>query len=279
MFYPGIPAQLNRELDELLRHAKPRRVEGKLVALIAPHAGYMYSGSTAAMGYKLLSSLNFDTVVVVGPSHREYFRGISVYNGDAFRTPLGDVPIDTVLRDELVAQSEAIVASQVGHRAEHSVEVQLPFLQKVLRKFTFLPIVMGDQRREYCDILADALAATLKNRNALLIASSDLSHYHPHDIAVRLDARVIHEVEAYNPDGLMEKLERDEVEACGGGPMVAVMKAAKALGSNRSYILHHCTSGDITGEKEAVVGYFSVALANLSAANNADRSSGRAGVN
>ncbi|HXG37877.1 MAG TPA: AmmeMemoRadiSam system protein B [Bacteroidota bacterium] len=263
MFYPAIPTQLHRELDELFRSAKPRKVEGTLLALIAPHAGYMYSGSTAAVGYKLLSSLNFDTVVVVGPSHREYFRGISVFSGDAYRTPLGDVPIDMKLREELVAQSEAIVMSHVGHRAEHSVEVQLPFLQKVLRNFTFLPIVMGDQRREYCDILADALAATLKNRNALLIASSDLSHYHPHDVALQLDKRVIQEVEAYNPDGLMEKLERDEVEACGGGPMVAVMKAAKMLGSNRSYILHHCTSGDITGEKDAVVGYLSVALAKV----------------
>jgi AmmeMemoRadiSam system protein B len=263
MFYPGIPAQLNRELEELLRDARPRTIEGTLVALIAPHAGYMYSGSTAALGYKLLLSRSFDVVVIVGPSHREYFRGISVYSGDAYRTPLGDVPIDTKLREELAAQSEAIVQSTIGHRAEHSVEVQLPFLQKVFGQLSFLPIVMGDQRREYCDILAEALATTLKNRNALLIASSDLSHYHPHDVAVQLDKRVLQEVEAFNPDGLMEKLERDEVEACGGGPMVAVMKAAKALGANRSFILHHCTSGDVTGEKDAVVGYLSATLAKV----------------
>jgi AmmeMemoRadiSam system protein B len=260
MFYPSQPAQLNRDVDQLLHEAKPPTEKGQLMALISPHAGYMYSGSTAAMGYKLLSSWKFDTVVIVGPSHREYFRGVSIYGGDAYRTPLGDVFIDTALREQLQAQSEAIAISSVGHRTEHAIEVQLPFLQKTLREFLFLPIVMGDQRREYCDILANALAATVRSKHILLVASSDLSHYHPHDIAVRLDRRVIDEVEALNPDGLMQRLENDEVEACGGGPMVVVIKTAQALGANRSLVLRYCTSGDVTGDKDAVVGYLSAVL-------------------
>jgi AmmeMemoRadiSam system protein B len=279
MFYAADPAQLHRDLDELFQTAKPPALNGTLVALISPHAGYVYSGSTAAIGYKLLSSRQFDTVVVVGPSHREYFRGVSVYGGDAYRTPLGDVPIDAELRNELVAQSDAITISSVGHRAEHSVEVQVPFLQKVMRDFLFLPIVMGDQRRALCDTLAQALASALRGRNALLIASSDLSHYHPHDLAVQLDQRVIREIEAQNPDNLMKKLETNEVEACGGGPIVAVMKAAKALGADRAHILHHCTSGDITGEKDAVVGYLSAALTCQVASGTPVRLRERAEVN
>ncbi|HEY4612819.1 MAG TPA: AmmeMemoRadiSam system protein B, partial [Bacteroidota bacterium] len=202
----------------------------------------------------------FDSVVIVGPSHREYFHGITVFPGDAYRTPLGDVAIDIALREELLKHSKEITLSQLGHRSEHAIEVQLPFLQKVLRKFSFLPIVIGDQRRANCEALADALAKSIGTRNVLLVASSDLSHYHTHDEAVRLDRRVMKEVESFNPDGLMDRLERQEVEACGGGPMVSVMKAAQYLGANRSSVLQYCTSGDITGERDAVVGYLSVAL-------------------
>jgi len=260
MFYPGLPASLNRDVEELLHSAAPRRPEGVLVALISPHAGYIYSGSTAAMGYKLLSSLTFDSVVIVGPSHRELFDALSVFPGDAYRTPLGDVQIDAGLREELVQQSDEIVLSQRGHKSEHAIEVQLPFLQKVLRKFKFLPIVMGNQQRKYCEILSEALAKAVEKKNVLLIASSDLSHYHPHDYAVQLDRRVVEDVEAFDADGLLRRLERQEVEACGGGPMVAVMKTAQKLGANRSHVLQYCTSGDITGEKQAVVGYLSVAF-------------------
>ncbi len=260
MFYPGLSAVLRRDVEQLLREARPQKPEGTLMALISPHAGYVYSGSTAAMGYRLLTSVRFDSVVIVGPSHREYFDGISVFSGDAYRTPLGDVPVDRELREELLKQSDDIVMSSLGHRSEHAIEVQLPFLQTVARGFMFLPIVMGNQRRQYCENFADALARAVGKRNVLLIASSDLSHYHPHDVAVRLDRQVIESVEGFNADGLMDQLERNEVEACGGGPIVAVMKTAQKLGADRSHILQYRTSGDITGEKDAVVGYLSAVL-------------------
>jgi len=259
-FYPGLPAVLSRDIELMLRDAKPHMPKGNVRALICPHAGYVYSGSTAAMGYKLISSMQFDTVIVVAPSHKEYFHGISVFPGDAYRTPLGDVPVDSSLREELLKHSKDVVLSFEGHKTEHAIEVQLPFLQKVQKHIKFLPLVMGDQRRAHCDALSRALVSTIGSRNVLLIASSDLSHYHPQNEAVQLDRKVVEDVESFHPDHLMDRLERHEVEACGGGPMVVVMKTAQALGANRSHILQYCTSGDISGEKDSVVGYLTAVL-------------------
>ena len=260
LFYPGLQGTLSQQVDELLLRAKTVPVRGVLKALIAPHAGYQYSGYTAAIAYKSLKNLAFDSVVVVGPSHREYFDGISVFSGDAFKTPLGEIPVDNDLRNIIVEQNNGIMLAEAGHREEHSVEVQLPFLQRVLGRFSFVPIVMGDQRREYCDVLATALARSTEGRNVLLVASSDLSHYHTYRDAVRLDKNVIELVEQYDPDTLLERLDQEEVEACGGGPIAAVMKAAKILGATAAKSLFYCNSGDVTGEKETVVGYLSAAL-------------------
>ena len=260
LFYPDLRAVLTRNVDELLLRAASRPQRGKLRGVIAPHAGYVYSGYTAAVGYKLLKDKSYDSVIIVGPSHREYFNGVSIYNGDAFRTPLGDVDVDHALRERLVQEWAKIMVTETGHSAEHSVEVQLPFLQRLLGSFSFVPIVMGDQRSELCDRLADAIGKACADKNVLLVASSDLSHYHPYKEAVELDRGVLKEIELYDADGLMKKLESDEVEACGGGPIVTIMKAARQLGANSSHILHYCNSGDVSGEKDAVVGYVSAAL-------------------
>lgn len=260
LFYPDFQGSLSKEVDELLLRAKSITVRGRLMGLIVPHAGYRYSGYTAAVGYKALKGLAFDSVVIVGPSHREYFDGVSVYPGDSFRTPLGQVPVDAALRETIVNQGGAVRFDEAGHRDEHSVEVQLPFLQRVLGKFSFVPIVMGDQRREYCDALAEAMARASRERNVLMIASSDLSHYHPYREAVQLDKMVLETIEQYDADTLLGKLETQEVEACGGGPIAAVMKAARILGARHARSLYYCNSGDVTGEKDTVVGYCSVAL-------------------
>ncbi|MBI3004529.1 MAG: AmmeMemoRadiSam system protein B [Ignavibacteriales bacterium] len=260
MFYPDSPPVLKSDLDQMMKDATSRGMRGSLMGIISPHAGYMYSGSTAARAYSLLEGKTYDAVIVVGPSHREYFFGISLCDGEAFRTPLGEVPIHADIRSELVNANANIVISEIGHRTEHSVEVQLPFLQRVLGKFSFVPVVMGDQKRELCEALAERLAGVARERKILLVASSDLSHYHPYETAVHLDQRIIRRVEEFDGEGLMELLEHEEAEACGGGPMVAVMMAAKKLGANRSEVLFYCNSGDITGEKDRVVGYFSAAL-------------------
>jgi len=260
MFYPDDPHALDRQIEELLESVRAKPLNGSLIALVSPHAGYIYSGKTAAHAFVLLRGLSFDTVVIVAPSHREYFDGISVYEGNAYRTPLGDVPLDEDLRSSVAAGDEIIAVSDVGHRSEHAVEVQIPFLQKVLNNFRILPIVMGDQRREYCMHLGVKLADATRGKKVLLLASTDLSHYHPYRAAMDLDKIVIDEVRDLNFEMLMNDLEDERAEACGGGPTVAVLQAATTLGANRGHILHACNSGDVTGDTSGVVGYVSAAI-------------------
>jgi AmmeMemoRadiSam system protein B len=259
-FYPDDPAVLNKELDALLGPAELNPTKGNVVGMILPHAGYAYSGYTASLGYKLLAKKPVDTVVIVSPSHREYFDGISVYNGTAYRTPLGDLKIDEEVRTDLLKEDAVIVSSDAGHRGEHAIEVQLPFIQKVMGGVKIVPIVMGEQRREYCFHLGERLAAVLRDRSVLLIASSDLSHYHPYEEAESMDAIIIGDVAQFDYEKMMNDLESERAEACGGGPMVAVLDAARRLGASRAEILYHCNSGDITGDRHSVVGYLSAAL-------------------
>lgn len=260
MFYPADPPTLSKDVDSLLDTITLRKIEGIIVALIAPHAGYQYSGFTAANGYKVLKKYTFESVVIVSPSHREYFEGISIYNGFAYRTPLGDLEIDASLRENLVKGDAVITESTFGHNLEHAVEVHLPFLQRAIGNIKIVPIVMGDQRREFCFHLGERLAEVLKAKNVLLIASTDLSHYYPYDQAEMLDKVVINDVANFDYEQLMEDLETDRAEACGGGPTVAVLLAAKKLGGNRVTILHHCNSGDVTGDHSGVVGYLSAVV-------------------
>ena len=259
-FYDGDPGRLSHQVDLLLTQAEDKDLKGAIRALVSPHAGYMYSGLAAAVGYKALRGSTYEAVLMVGPSHRESFDGVSIYPGDAYRSPLGDVPIHTEIRAALAAQSPVFVLSNVGHRSEHCLEVQLPFLQKVLGEFSFVPMIVGNQSKEICLSLGTAIAEVARGKNILLVASSDLSHYHPYNTAVSLDRRVIDQVESFDELALMEQIETDRVEACGGGPVVSVMHAAKLLGANRSQVLFYCNSGDITGDKSAVVGYLSAAF-------------------
>jgi hypothetical protein len=260
MFYERSPAALRKNIDEMLNRVQLPKIEGTVRAVVSPHAGYVYSGFTAAHAFKLLEGRKYDCVIAVGPSHREYFDGISIYSGDAYETPLGKVPINHEVRSELLRGEKNIVASVAGHRAEHSLEVQLPFLQRVLEEFSVVPIIMGDQRRQLCEQLSVALARVMANKNVLLVASSDLSHFHAYDEAVLLDKRVIQEVEHFNSDVFIDELEKKSFEACGGGPIAVAMKTAQQLGANRVEVLHYCNSGDITGDKSGVVGYLAAAF-------------------
>jgi len=260
MFYPGDRLTLDREVDALFKRVKVKKIKGEVCGLISPHAGYIYSGYTAANGYRLLEGMSVQTVVIIAPSHREYFRGISVFSGSAYSTPLGVLEVDDELRSELVRDGGVIQASLSGHREEHAIEVQLPFLQKVLSNFKILPIVMGDQRREFCIALGKRLGKILKGKSALLVASSDLSHYYPYDIACKLDQVVINDLEEFGEERLLEDLDTQRAEACGGGPIVAMLIAAKELGADKVEVLHYCNSGDVTGDKAGVVGYLSAAV-------------------
>ncbi|MDE3056912.1 MAG: AmmeMemoRadiSam system protein B [Bacteroidota bacterium] len=263
MFYPEEADQLRNEVSGLVASELPAQLNGLLCAIVVPHAGYMYSGYTAARAFALLREVKIETIVLVGPSHREYFDGISVFPGAAYQTPLGTVFVDEEMREAMLTSAAAgsLVASSIqGHRNEHSLEVQLPFLQHVAREIKILPIIMGDQRRSYCMRLAEILSAVVREKSVLLLASSDLSHYHSYETARTLDANVISSLQRLDEERLMHDLEAEQAEACGGGPMVAVMSAAKMMGADSCSILHSCNSGDVSGDRDTVVGYVSAAL-------------------
>jgi len=267
-FYPQDPVKLTKEIADFYNKAEKEEIPGKIVALISPHAGYIYSGQVAAYGYKTLEGLKYHTVVVISPTHAVYFKGASIYNGKAYQTPLGTIMVDKELALELSKIDKRIYLSDVGHstsgqRAEHALEVQLPFLQIVLGNFKLIPIVLGpDDDYGMYEVLGKALAKVLKGKDALIVASSDLSHYHPYAEAERLDSTVIRDVNAFNPRTLFDDLTSNQCEACGGGPIISAMIAAKELGANKAKVVKYANSGDVTGDKSGVVGYLSAVIYN-----------------
>lgn len=260
-WYPGTAPAIVAEVEGYLRAVACPPVPGRLVALISPHAGLRYSGPVAAHGYSLLRGRSRLTAVLVGPSHRHAFEGIALHARGAFETPLGHAPVDEDLAAALLAADGRIVDAPQAHRDEHSLEMQLPFLQHLVPDLRIVPVLMGEQSRQEAGALSAALAHALAGRDALLVASSDLSHYHPAPVAHRLDAFVAEDVRRFDAVSLMARLERSHEHACGGGPMVAVMDAARALGADTATVLRYADSGD-AGErdKSRVVGYLSAAL-------------------
>lgn len=265
-FYTSDPEVLRREIEKYIDETDPPTLEGDIFALISPHAGYMYSGHVAAWGYSLLDEGQFETVVVISPCHVEYFRFASIYDGDAYETPLGLVKIDRKLSSEIASRSDLVRIGPDGHgtgsrgRGEHSLEVQIPFLQVALGDFMIVPIVMGDQSADIVDGLGEALAEALAGRNVLIVASTDLSHFHDDGSARKLDGEFIKRLEAFDPNGLKQSIASGKTEACGGGPSVAAMIASAALGGTGCTVLQYANSGDISGDRGSVVGYVSAVI-------------------
>ncbi len=255
-WYPGDPETLSRDVKRYLENAKKEKVEGQIVALVSPHAGFMYSGQVAAYAYKLVEGMDFDSVVVVGPSHRFPFKGASLWDHGGFRTPLGVVPVDAELSRKLMEKRKEIRFIPEAHRQENSLELQIPFLQTVLKSFKLVPIAMEpDWSWETCQYLASAIAEAVRGKKVLLVASTDLSHYYTYKIAVELDRIVLNHIERFDIEGLNRDLKNDRAEACGGGPVVTIMLAARALGANKGRVLKYLNSGDVTGDRSKVVGY------------------------
>ncbi|HOG12982.1 MAG: AmmeMemoRadiSam system protein B [Smithellaceae bacterium] len=256
-WYPGDPAVLRREIEEYFRKVPVREISGEVAGLIAPHAGYRYSGQVAAYAYNLVRGKKYDGVVLIGPSHRVAFPGVSVWGSGAFETPLGLVPVHEALVREISRFDKNIIDFPAAHAQEHSLEIQLPFLQAALGDFSFVPLVMGDQSAAVCRRLAEAVVRAGENRRLLLVASSDLSHFHEDEQARALDGVATRRLRDNDAEGLLEKLAHDQTEACGGGPMAAVMMAAKRLGASHSLLLKYAHSGNVTGDNTSVVGYAS----------------------
>lgn len=262
-WYPGTAPALAAAVDRYLA-GTARDVAGDLVAIVAPHAGLKYSGPVAAHAYRLLRNRPIDLVVLVGPSHFVGFDGVSVYATGAFDTPFGAAAIDEECAAALIQASPIVREHPTAHAREHSLEMQLPFVKHLAPLARIVPLVMGFQTAETSRALGDALAAVLHARpGVLLVASTDLSHYHDAPTAARLDSVVIDCVARFDADALQRALDGRPEHACGGGPTVAVMRAAKALGARDATVLHYADSGDVSGDKSAVVGYLAAAFGNF----------------
>ena len=295
-WYPGTAERLARDVDAYLSAA---RVDGMPtpMALVAPHAGLRYSGPVAAFAYRTVAPSHpapshpapshpapshpgtaapspprtlapspYSSIVLVGPSHFVGFDGVSVWPRGAWETPFGPVAIDEPLASAIAAATPVVVEHPAAHAREHSLELQMPFIAHLCPGVPIVPLVMGHQRRTTAFALGDALARVISDRaqtgagRVLLIASSDLSHFHDASVAAAMDAVVMERVAQLDPDGLMAQLEEEPHHACGGGPIVAVLRAARQLGAAQARVLKYADSGDISGDKSSVVGYMAAAI-------------------
>jgi hypothetical protein len=265
-WYPGQPDVLRRTLEGYLADAEKVELEGELKVLISPHAGYAYSGPTAAYAYKQLEDgPAFDTVAVLSPVHQAYLGRFAVTKANYYETPLGLVEVDAELVEAL---GKEVTLNHVGFDGEHSLEIQLPFLQHILGTFTLLPVMLGESLTSgrglaACRELSAALAKLLRDREALIVASSDLSHLYNYNDVVRHDRVMIELVERFDVEGLARALMEGRCHACGGAPVVAALLTAQALGANRAKVLHYTNSGDVTGDRRPgsyTVGYMAAAI-------------------
>jgi AmmeMemoRadiSam system protein B len=259
MFYPGKQKTLERVVGEFYSHVSLPHHLNNVKGLVVPHAGYVYSGQTAAFGFKSLDASKIKTVVVLSPSHHEYFPGICVYDGDGYETPIGIVPVNTEKAERLAKEGKLIFMGKSGHQEEHAIEVTLPFLQMLLPQFDFVPVVMGDQGGKYIDALAEALPEILDD-TTVIVTSSDLSHYYNKQIAKMLDDKVANALTGYDFKTLQADLQTGACQACGGGPMVSMMKALDKFEKRKMSVLHRSDSGDASGNNRQVVGYLSAAV-------------------
>lgn len=266
-FYPRDSGELATMVDEYLADAGPQELPGKLIGLMAPHAGYVYSGPVAGFSYGALKGKQYDTVVVIGPSHSVRLPGAALTESDYWETPLGQVQIDRELGARLAELEPRFVEDDRVQRREHSIEVQVPFLQRTLRDFKLLPIQVWDFSLENCGAISHALVAALEGKNALLVASTDMTHYPAYDEACRIDKKTLELIR----DWRIRDLPKWELEAtasgvpelhcalCGLGPVMIVMDASRRLGANVAQVLKYANSGDVpVGDKRRCVGYGAV---------------------
>jgi hypothetical protein len=258
MWYPATASELRKLVEDYLADASSHETKGRLTAVISPHAGFVYSGRVAAHAFKALQGQKFDSVIVIGPSHYMAFDGVATYDCAGFRTPLGVIALDSELIAALMKRDPRITNLPDAFAREHSVEAELPFLQVVLPGFKLVPLIMGNPDMATGRWLAEAIAECAKGKSVLIVASSDLSHYHSYDVAVEMDQLLLQKVRSMDTEGLWQCLQSRKCEACGQGPIMAAMLAAGKLGADRCDILKYANSGDVTGEKmspRGVVGY------------------------
>jgi len=260
-FYPSNKKSLSSQINSFFANVnKDNQISDKeILALMVPHAGYIYSGQVAAHAFKTIQGREFDVVIILAPSHFYPFSGLSVYREGLFQTPLGDIEIDGQLAQDLISASEKFSYIPQAFEREHSLEVELPFLQKTLKRLKIVPIVVG--RLDYSDAqsIAKAIIQASKHKKVLLVASTDLSHYHSYQEAVGMDSKVISYIKNLDARGLWQSDAKKECEMCGLNPVLILLNYAKEL-ELKPKVLNYANSGDVTGDKSRVVGYVSVAF-------------------
>ena len=258
-WYPGNPQKLRASVEGYLAAATVPELPGEVVGLVVPHAGHIYSGPVAAHAFNAIKSKQFDIVVIVSPSHQYYREAILTSAHQAYATPLGTIPIDkplVVAISQHISQALGFGMEPIANDEEHSLEIELPFLQVVLKQpFSLVPVMLRDQSPSTAHALADAIAGNIKGKNVLLIASSDLSHFHSETQANRLDQVILDQVADFNPDGLYAVHAAGAGEACGLGAIATILWASCSLGADHVQVLNHNTSAAITGDTHSVVGY------------------------
>jgi AmmeMemoRadiSam system protein B len=263
-WYPGDGERLTKSVNRQLQECDVIPIPGELVGVVAPHAGHRYSGQVAAYAFQCLKGMAPEVVAVVSPLHYPLPSQVVTTAHDAYGTPLGAVDVDHALLDELeaeLAKHEGPNVARIRNDSEHSLEIELPFLQGVLpHSFRLLPLMLRDQSRSIVEAVGHALGTVLADQSAVLVASSDLSHFHPQETALILDAEILSRIEAFDPAGVLSAEEEGTGFACGRGAVAAVLWAAGDLGADQVKILKHATSGDVTGDYHSVVGYGAAAI-------------------
>ena len=248
-FYPDNPQELSRMIDSFLDAANPQEPKGEIFALISPHAGYGFSGQIAAYGYKLIKDKPYKTIIIIGPSHNYGFSGVSIYPEGIFRTPLGDLEVDKEFTQQLLNKDEEIFFQPRAFEKEHSVEVQLPFLQKVLSKPKIVPVVMGDCTLSTCQKLAELLKAAIGNRrDILVVASTDMYHGYDYEESEAVDNLTLSYLKNMDAERLYYGLREGKLQLCGGFGVVSAIILARELGHNKLNVLKHTNSAIVTAK-------------------------------
>ena len=258
-WYEGDPDLLARLVDEYMDEAQLPELEDEVMAIIAPHAGHTYSGAVAGYAFATLRGRNPDVVAVIAPMHHPYSEPLITTAHHAYTTPLGDVMIDQAVLREL----DAVLKSELGfglspvkRDPEHSLEIELPFLQRALDStWKLLPVMVRARDPRVSQSLGNALAKVLRDKNHVMVASTDLSHFYNQQTALTYDRAMLHAIESFDPESAFDLERAGKGFACGLGAFTAVLWAARALGANQVKILRHATSGNVTGDYSSVVGY------------------------
>jgi len=251
-FYPGNPATLKQALDGLIPAAADKQ---KALAVISPHAGYIYSGAVAGETFAAVEIPQ--NIVVLGPNHHGYGAPVAVMEKGAWKMPLGEVPINTVLAHSILAQTELVEADTLAHRFEHSLEVQVPFLQYFRPDMTLTPIVISHLSFKSCQIVGEALAAAITQygKPVLIVASSDMTHYESRDSATAKDSLAMQQIKTLDPEGLYNTVLVNKITMCGIMPTTIALIAALRLGATQARLIRYTDSGEASGDTNQVVGY------------------------